>query len=239
MTVPQTTTILNESDVEQKIIFPLLTCPAILAIPVDAVKTKAYLAPTQLDKNAGRKIGYYPDYSVWLLGLPLLIVEAKDPSVPTETGFREASLYARHLNSRYHTNLNPCRFVLATNGKTLLAGYGAKASPGLQLGVADINIGTRPAEQLITFCGMPALEAHSNTYFKQIKIQPGTRPFSLVGGQALLNAKFPLNTFATDLSPVLRRYFSSSTEEQNREIAERAYVSSAETTEYEIGRAHV
>src|SRR5258708_644325 len=94
-------------------------------------------------------------------------------------------------------------------------------------------MGTRPAEQLITFCGMPALEAHSNTYFKQIKIQPGTRPFSLVGGQALLNAKFPLNTFATDLSPVLRRYFSSSTEEQNREIAERAYVSSAETTEYD------
>src|SRR6266404_3799490 len=84
------TTVLNEADVEQKIVYPLLTSPGLLGIPEEAVKSKTYLAPTQLDKTAGRKSGYYPDYSVWLLGNPVLIVEAKDPTVPSQTGFRAA-----------------------------------------------------------------------------------------------------------------------------------------------------
>src|SRR6185503_4917922 len=110
MTIFEITPSSNESDVEQKFIFPLLTDAGLLAIPADAVKSKAYLAPSQLDKSTGRRVGYYPDYSVWFMGMPVLIVEAKDPTVSSETGFREASLYAKHLNSRYQTNLNPCRY---------------------------------------------------------------------------------------------------------------------------------
>jgi hypothetical protein len=55
----------------------------------------------------------------------------------------------------------------------------------------------------------------------------------LLGGQAVLNAKRPLNTFAADLSPILRRYFSSTPQENVHEIAEKAYVSSDEVTEYD------
>ena len=227
------TKILNESDVEQKIVYPLLTEQAFLAIPPEAVKTKSYLAPTQIDKEAGRKSGYFPDYSVWLLGMPILIVEAKDPSVSSQTGFREACLYARHLNSRYPTDLNPCRFVIATNGKNLLAGYWDQELPELDIQVADLHIGTKATEELVQFCQARVLESHSSTYFSKIHIVRGVRPFNLAGGQALLNAKCPLNSFAADLSPILRRYFSSTNEESNREIAERAYVSSAEITEYD------
>ncbi len=227
------TTILNESDVEQKIVYPLLTEQAFLAIPPEAVKTKSYLAPTQIDKEAGRKSGYFPDYSVWLLGMPVLIVEAKDPSVSSQTGFREACLYARHLNSRYPTDLNPCRFVIATNGTNLLAGYWDQEVPELDIQVADLLIGTKATEELVKFCQARVLESHSSTYFSKIHIVRGVRPFNLAGGQALLNAKCPLNSFAADLSPILRRYFSSANEETNREIAERAYVSSAEITEYD------
>src|SRR5690242_4846092 len=102
---------LNEAAVEQQIVYPLLTSPGLLSIPAEAIKPKNYLAPTELDKAAGRSSGYYPDYSVWMLGHPVLIVEAKDPSIPSQTGFREACLYARHLNVRYTAGFNPCKFV--------------------------------------------------------------------------------------------------------------------------------
>src|SRR5208283_2444417 len=44
--------------------------------------------------------------------------------------------------------------------------------------------------------------------------------------------RLPLNSFAADLSPVLRRYFSS-TGTDVKEISEKAYVSSSEITEYD------
>ena len=164
-------------DVEQKIIYPLLTMPGLLAIPADAVKTKSYLAPTKLDKAAGRSSGYFPDYSVWELGLPLLIVEAKDPSVDVQAGFREACLYARHLNTRYPTGVNPCRFVIATNGNTLLAGYWDQEAPVLTLDVSDLRIGTTATDQLVGFCHASVIRAHADTYFRKVQIQRGVRPF--------------------------------------------------------------
>jgi hypothetical protein len=60
-----------------------------------------------------------------------------------------------------------------------------------------------------------------------------TRPYILAGGQALLNSKRPLNTFAAELSPILRRYFSSSADNRDPEIYGQAYVATAEVTEYD------
>ncbi len=97
----------TESDVEQKVIMPLLTSGTYLGIPQSGIFTKKYLAPTELDKKAGRAYGYYPDYSVWMKRFPVLIVEAKAPDEAVEIGYREAALYARHLNQSYPTNINP------------------------------------------------------------------------------------------------------------------------------------
>src|SRR5712691_6502484 len=123
----------NESDVEQKIFYPLLTAPSLLAIPAESVKTKSYLAPTQIDKRAGRTRGYFPDYSIWIVGHPILVAEAKDPSVDAEVGFREARTYASELNARYQSGYNPCKFVLACNGLALLAGVWDQQAPVLRL----------------------------------------------------------------------------------------------------------
>src|SRR4051794_33981365 len=97
----------TESDVEQKVILPLLRGAAYLGIPESAIFTKQYLQPSALDKAAGRTTGYYPDYTVWMHGFPVLVVEAKAPDVTPEVGYREASLYARHLNQSYPTGINP------------------------------------------------------------------------------------------------------------------------------------
>jgi hypothetical protein len=223
----------TESDVEQKFVFPLLTNPARLAIAVDAVKTKKYLAPTLLDKAAGKAGGYYPDASVWYFGMPLLVIEVKDPEVQSEVGFREACLYARHLNAAYQSGTNPCRYVLATNGRTLLAGHWDQAEPVHTLQVDDLKADTAALRTLIMFCGSEVLHALAQNALASLKIERGRRPANNVGGGALLNSKKPLNSFAAELSPILRRYFSSTNEENLHDIAERAYVSTAEITEYD------
>ena len=141
----------TESDVEQKIARPLLAGDIYLGIASEKIFTKQYLAPTPLDKTAGRVIGYYPDYTVWMRGFPVLVMETKAPDVPTETGYREAGLYARHLNQAYWTNLNPCRFILATNGNTLLAGSWDSA-PAVQFDVANLRLGSSELDRLQQHC---------------------------------------------------------------------------------------
>src|SRR5262249_27194056 len=136
-------------------------------------------------------------------------------------------------NAGYQTGLNPCRYVLATNGHTLLAGYWDQVQPAHTLQVGDLRAGTSALATLVGFCGAKVIEALAQSSLAALKIQRGDRPASSVGGAALLNSKKPLNSFAADLSPILRRYFSSTNEENVQDIAQRAYVSSTEITEYD------
>jgi hypothetical protein len=176
--------------------------------------------------------GYYPDYSIWLRGLPVMIVEAKAPDVAPEEGYREASLYARHLNQKFPSGINPCARILATNGKTLLFGFW-DAPPDLTLSLDDLRIGTAGLGSLQSRCSGQVLDQTAQALSRQLRLGAMVYPFDLLGGQAVLNAKRPLNTFAADLSPILRRYFSSTPQENIHEIAEKAYVSSNEVTEYD------
>jgi hypothetical protein len=222
----------TESDVEQKVITPLLTGDVYLGIPTGNLATKKHLAPVALDKSAGKVSGYYPDYLVWMRGFPVLVVEAKAPDVPAETGYREASLYARHLNQQYPPNLNPCRFVLATNGKKILAGYW-DSQPALECPVANLQVGSADLERLQEHWNARSLDLHAASCLSEVRGKHSFYPYDFAGGQPLLNARCPVNSFAADLSPILNRYFSSSHDEYSREIIERAYVCSAEVTEYD------
>ena len=222
----------TESDVEQKILFPLLSGGNYLAIIEQHIRTKEYLSPTAIDKTAGRMTGYYPDYSIWEKAFPLMIVEAKAPDVGAEVGYREATLYAQHLNQKYRTGVNPCRFVMACNGARILFGYW-DAKPVFDELIDDLVIGGQALERLKSLCGQAVLGAHALQCLRQIRSPRATRPFNLAGGQALLNSKRPLNTFAADLSPILRRYFSSTADNRNPDIYEYAYVATAEVTEYD------
>lgn len=107
----------SESDVEQKLVYPFLVHPSFMDIPAEWVRTKEYMEPTEIDKGAGKRVGYVPDYSVWRSGFPLLIVEAKRPDEAIEKALREAHLYANRINNRYPPNVNPISYVLACNGE--------------------------------------------------------------------------------------------------------------------------
>jgi hypothetical protein len=222
-------TLVTESDVEQKVVMPLLTGAAYLEIPPERVYTKEYLAPTALDKTAGRTKGYYPDYTVWMKGFPVLVVEAKAPEIPPEVGYREAGLYARHLNQQYPTGINPCIFLMSTNGRDVLVGHW-DCKPEIEISVADLRPGSAGLERLREHCGTLALTTHAADCLGRVRARRTFFPYDFAGGSALLRARLPVNAFAADLSPILRRYFSSSSDEGNREIIQRGYVTSAEVT---------
>ena len=85
-----------------------------------------------------------------------MAVEAKAPSVQVEVGYREASLYARHLNQQFRTGLNPCRFILSCYGKRLLAGYD-DAEPAADFAISTLQPGTANFNALMAFCGPDVL----------------------------------------------------------------------------------
>jgi hypothetical protein len=225
-------TLANESDVEQKIIMPLLAGSAYLDVPQNCIFTKSYLAPTALDKSAEKGTGYYPDYSIWMHGFPILIVEAKAPDVSSEVGYREASLYARHLNQDYAPDFNPCRFIISTNGKDLLFGHW-DSQPLLTVSVRDIRPASGQLSELLKHCHSKVLDSFALGCAIRARAKHSYYPYSLADGTALLNARKPPNSFAAELSPLLRRYFFSSNQENTKEIIERAYVSTHEITEYD------
>ena len=222
----------TEADVEQKVLWPLLTNPSFLAIPPSSVEGKKYLAPTTLDKNAQKTRGYFPDFSVWEMALPIMIVEAKGPDVPVDVGFREACLYARHLNSQYKHGVNPCTFVIACNGIDLAYGFW-DSNTNRSIKVADLRIGSNELETLIKFCHHRLIVVYAAKYLSSIRLARSVQPYTFAGGQALVNSKKPFNSFAAELAPLMRRYFTSATQNSDPDIYQKGYVGSDDVTEYD------
>ncbi|MER9694876.1 type I restriction enzyme HsdR N-terminal domain-containing protein [Mesorhizobium sp. M0179] len=222
----------SEGDVEAKLLIPLLSSELYLGIPAQNFFSKEYLAPTEIDKGAKVPGGYYPDFSVWIHGFPILLVEAKTPGVPVEQAYREASLYARHLNSQRPTGLNPASFIVASSGTRVLFGRW-DAPPEFDVHYKLLRPGSTTLQEVQQVYGFPALRQHALECLRKVKTNRGRRPFNNAGGPAIINAKKALNSFAADLSPILRRYFTSRDASDIKEISKYAYVSSAEVTEYD------
>ncbi|WP_170162559.1 hypothetical protein [Methylocystis hirsuta] len=211
---------------------PLLSGANYLDIPITSIRAKEYLRPTVLDKSGGRTAGYFPDYSVWAKAMPVMIVEAKSPEVAAEEGYREASLYARHLNQKYRSGLNPCHFIVSCNGTRVLAGTW-DSEPIIDVAISDLQIGSSILARLREFCGNNVLVEHAAKYAAAMRPVRSTLPYNRAGGQALLNSKKAFNTFAAELAPVLRRYFTSSSQNADRDIYERGYVATDDITTYD------
>ena len=121
--------------------------------------------------------------------------------------------------------------MIACNGQLLQFGYW-DAQPELTIEVADLRPAGARLESLRGLCSFSVLNNHGLECLRHIRSKAAVFPFEMAGGQSLLNAKLPVNSFAADLSPILRRYFTSNQEDVH-EIARRAYVNSAEATSYD------
>lgn len=221
----------SEADVETHVLIPLLKGELYLNVPAENVRSKSYMALSDLDKGAKGQKGYYPDFSVWIHIFPIMIVEAKPPGIPVERAYQEACLYAQKCNQPYSSGVNPTRFVVGCNGKTALFGYW-DSEPEVTLHLDEIRVGNAKLDEVIAKFGFDQLAAHAQDCLNKVKSKAAVTPASLAGGSAILTGKKALNSFAAELSPVLTRFFASTTND-TKEIAEKAYVSSAEVTEYD------
>ncbi|MEK6756218.1 MAG: hypothetical protein AABZ02_08715 [Bacteroidota bacterium] len=230
-TVSDAQDVTNESDVEQKIVLPLLSSEPGLGVPLVHIKSKQYIRPLDIGKGRNRRLGFVPDYLVWANSLPAMVVEVKPPRIKAEVAYEEAQQYAYALNSRYPTGVNPVEFVVGINGSQLLIGNW-DAPPRLRFNVASLAQGDA-SQELYNFCGWRVLEEHAARVTAKM-IRPNYfRPYSFAGGQAILRRNVPLNNFALELAPILKRYFSSEARIDNDEILTKGYVSSEETTKYD------
>jgi hypothetical protein len=189
MFIDETLVLKTESDVEQKVVMPLLTDRRLLAIPEGNLYIKQYLAPAALDKAAGKLNGYYPDYSIWFHGLPTMVVEVKSPDVAAEEGYREASLYARHLNQRFPADFNPCARIMGTNGKAFLFGSW-DAPPDVALSLTDLRVATSGLESVRARCSGQVLAQFALRLSQQLKLTNVVFPYEMLGGRPRLMPSF-------------------------------------------------
>ena len=221
----------TESDVEQKLIYRVLTAPEWLGISAENIHTKEYLQPKDLDKGRKLKRGYFPDYSIWFDGLPVMIVEAKSPDEDVYEGLREARLYALEMNKQYPTEVNPIEIICASNGSILV--YSFWDSDDFQSIAHDQLVpGTRKAEQFRDFCS-------KSTMMRRVEIINSTAiekdtfiGSDFLGGQKLLRQRIGFNSFAEPLSPLIKMYFDSESPARFEEIVTLGYVHTDDTTRY-------
>ncbi|MFP7753461.1 type I restriction endonuclease [Thermodesulfobacteriota bacterium B35] len=220
----------NESDVEQKIVMPLLK--EVLGYDDQEIRTKDYLAPTLIDKGAGKKMGYFPDYIVYLGGIPILVVEVKDLSVPSEEGYREARLYSAEINKRYPEGINPVKYIVSTNGENIYISPWDSEKDLHIIETRNLQEGSRELEILKAYLSRKLLLKHAKEIRGRIYPVARFKPLFLIGGPSRQNSQLAPNSFAADLVPLLRKYFDPDETKWSEEILEKGYCSSEEITKY-------
>jgi GTPase SAR1 family protein len=221
----------TESDVEQKLLYPFLCHPSYLGIPSDWVRTKGYMEPTEIDKGAGKRIGFVPDYSIWRGGFPLAIIEAKSPDETIETALREAHLYAGRINNRYPPNVSPIGYVLACNGEQFALAAADSEAEVLYAKCTDVQPGSAILAAIRNVFSAEEFEKRAQGLSTQFQSRRFHKVSSILSAEQV-NEQLGINPFAQELFPIITRYFGAETDEATDEIIDRGYVSSAERTEY-------
>jgi len=217
--------LLSESDVEQKVIFPLLTNKEPLGLGFDntEIQTKVNLQKLTIDKGA-KSILYYPDYLITIDGVPLMVVEAKKPDEDLEEAFRQASLYAAELNRKFAKDVNPCKLIIACDGIQLFAGAWDAAKPMYKITTDNWLITNKPFNEFSNVFSKSATEksaAHTKNLIRRNVVYK--RPLNLLGGAYIQN-KASQNTFGETISIQYKHLFNPNIEEERIDVVQNAYV---------------
>jgi hypothetical protein len=233
MTLPALTELLTESDVEQKLIWPLLVRPYPMGLGLGTpdIATKLNVRRLEIGKGTARKL-YFPDYIVIIGGLPVAIVEAKAPGESVEQGLDEARLYANEVNARFPTSINPIFRVIACNGERLVSCPVDSAEPDILLTHADFVVTDPAFARFIDLCRRDALQRFANEIRKKLRRDTYQRPLSLVGGQSVQNQELPPNTFGVTIAGDYGHVFNPRTRDDRIHIVRNAYVSSLRRQRY-------
>lgn len=214
----------TESDVEMKIILPLLknAIPEGLGFQDYHIQTKASLKKILIDKGASQKL-YYPDFAITILGVPIMIIEAKKPHEDLDEAYRQACLYATEINREYPTSFNPCQFIMASDGLKLYAGS-YDSNPVYKINTEDWNTTNVDFDKFYKEFNYTNAEQKAKVLKNKIRTDAKFKnPVNLLGGKKIRNLESS-NSFGENISIQYRHLFNPNLEAEKSEIVKNAYV---------------
>ncbi|MDB5554503.1 MAG: hypothetical protein JWL86_4487 [Rhizobium sp.] len=230
---PKLKELLNESDVELKLIFPLLIAPRPYGLGLSTVEilSKTNVRKFIIGKGSEQK-SYFPDFLVVKSSLPLFVIEAKSPGEDIDEAFRQARLYAAEMNALYPTGLNPLTRVMAANGNNFLLGFYDQADPVLKISYSEIDPYCEKFSQLQNFVGDDVLTKEFVRLSSVIKPLRYWKPRRLVGGASIQNDIVGYNSFGATISAELAHVFNPVLRKDRAYIAKEGYVPSIRRDRY-------
>ncbi|MEP1781633.1 type I restriction endonuclease [Reichenbachiella sp.] len=220
--------VLTESDVEQKLISPLLIAqsPLGLGFSYSDFRTKPDLRKLRIGKGSSLKV-YYPDYVVVKSGFPLIVIEAKRPGEDLEEAFREGRMYAAELNSEFEHDLNPCRKIIVSDGKRIFAGFWDSDVPIHKFDSDNYSSSDIKFSAFVDFaCNETLLKELDELNKKLRKGKRFHKPTRMLGGKTVQNEELVPNSFGTTISLEFRNLFNPNTREERIDVVRNAYVKS-------------
>lgn len=230
---PPLASLLNESDVEQKFVYLLLTgeLPFGLGHDVADVHTKRNIRKFSIGKGVDQK-SYFPDYIISRYGVPFIAIEGKEPGSDLIAAFREARLYASELNAIYPTGVNPLQKIIATDGARLVAGPPDQAAPVHDLTYDQIDQYSDAFSRLQEEYSAAALDADYARLRPRLRPQRFWKPRRMVGGAAIQQEEVGLNSFGATISADFAHIFNPVSREDRATIAREAYIPSKRRERY-------
>ncbi|WP_421418255.1 S1 RNA-binding domain-containing protein [Agrobacterium tumefaciens] len=230
---PEAAALQNESDVEQKLLYPLLVSemPSGLAHDPADVHTKANVRKFVIGKGSDQK-SYFPDYIVSRGGLPLLVAEAKSPGSDLVEAYREARLYAAELNAQFGSGIAPVSKVIATDGLVLLAGTADHVQPKHSLSLQDLDIYNDACSKFSAEFNAAALDAAFSKLLPFVRPKRYWKPRKLVGGVGFQREEVGMNSFGATISADFSNIFNPLTIEDRNFVAQHGYISSKRRERY-------
>ncbi len=223
---------ITEADVENRVVWPLLTGIEYLSVPSAQIASKAFIPARDIGKGAALVRGFIPDFLVYASRLPVFAIEAKAPDEPVELAYAQARLYAAEINSSYRSGLNPVQWVLGTNGTQLFFGPW-DAQPIVQWSIPKGGLQSgRETLEIVAHAGWPTLQAEAARHANLLRRERYVSAAYIFGGQAKLNQQLGPNSLSDALAPIIRKYFDTESPEEKDDILEKAYVDSDATTRY-------
>lgn len=223
----------NESDVEQKFLYPFFADqpPLGLGIPPAVIQSKANIRRFSIGKGAEQKL-YFPDYLFVMLGFPIVVVEAKSPTESVAEGYRQASLYAHELNGLFPHGVNPTKFIIASNGVELWYGHADQSEPLRKAEVATLGVYSSEIADLQNLISWKRLEALATSMAESLRGDGFFKPRRLVSGVNAQNEEVGKNTFGATLTADISHIFNPTTVTDRKFIATNGYIASRRRERY-------
>lgn len=223
----------SESDVEQKIIFPLLTnnSPDGLMLSPQNLFTKSSIKSIVIDKGSSKK-NYFPDYVYVHKGAPILIVEAKTPGEDLVEALREARLYASEINSHYGEDVDPAKYVIASDGTRLIAGYNNSNVPIFDIEVEKWSHTNIDFARFVSQFSVESLSKWGEQVAKDLRPKRFWKPRKMVGGISAQDEEIGLNSFGVTIKSDFKELFNPTSIDDREIIARECYIPSKRRERY-------